>query len=53
MCFNELFPNTSHDEGTCKYRHDPIFKMQFDDDDTLTKLKNEKKYLSDAISNHY
>lgn len=26
MCFNDLFPNTPHDEGTCTKRHDPIFK---------------------------
>lgn len=26
ICYNDLFPNTPHDEGTCKKRHDAIFK---------------------------
>ncbi len=49
MCFNDLFPNTPHDEGPCSKRHDPIFKYQFENDDSIMKLKNEKHYISDSI----
>lgn len=49
MCFNDLFPNTPHDEGPCSKRHDPIFKYQFENDESVPKLKCEKSYITESI----
>ena len=47
FCPNYLFPNTKHDQGPCKYRHDDFFKYMFLDD--LERKEYGKKYEQELI----
>ena len=51
-CFNDLFPNTKHDEGQCSKRHDAYLKRLFEDDTDSNKAQYEKRYVNNAISNY-
>lgn len=51
FCFHTLFPNTSYEDGPCKYKHDPYLKNMFDHD--MTRTEYEKKYIIECIGSMY
>lgn len=45
MCYNELFPKTNYDLGPCHKRHDPMFKYNFENEESYKKYRCERKYI--------
>lgn len=41
VCYKDLFPNTTYDDGPCKLRHDEFFKRQFEDDPQEKRAEHE------------